>query len=46
MKKSKRGRAQLIVGDVMYCIMEVSELGQLVAPNKSRTSLCLNAGQL
>jgi hypothetical protein len=34
MKKSKRGRAQLIVGDVMYRITEVSELGQPVAPKK------------
>jgi hypothetical protein len=33
-KKSKRGRTQLIIGDVMYRITEVSELGQHVAPRK------------
>jgi hypothetical protein len=32
MKKSKRGRTQLIIGDVMYCITEVSELGQPCDP--------------
>jgi hypothetical protein len=31
-KKSKRGRTQLIVGDEMYRITEVSELGQPCAP--------------
>jgi hypothetical protein len=34
MKKSKRGRTQLIVGDVMYHITEVSDLGQPCAPKK------------
>jgi hypothetical protein len=35
-KKSERCRTQLIVGDVMYRITEVSELGQPVAPKKSQ----------
>jgi hypothetical protein len=31
-EKSKRGRTQLIIGDVMYSITQVSELGQPCAP--------------
>jgi hypothetical protein len=45
-EKYKRGRTQLIIGDVMYRNTKVSKLGQTCAPKKSRTSLCLNAGPL
>jgi hypothetical protein len=42
MKKSKRGRAQLIISDVMYHITEVSELGQPVAQKKSQGQVCVS----
>jgi hypothetical protein len=46
-KKSKRGRAQLIVGDVMYRITEVfSELGQPVAPKKVKDKLVSRCGAI
>jgi hypothetical protein len=43
-KKSKRGRAQLIVGDVMYRITEVSELGQPIVPKNVKDKFVSQCG--
>jgi hypothetical protein len=46
MKNSKRGRAQLIVSDVMYRITEVLELGQPVAPEKVKDKFVSQCGPI
>jgi hypothetical protein len=45
-KKSKRGRTQLIIGDVMYRITEVSELGQPCAPKKVKDKFVSQCGAI
>jgi hypothetical protein len=45
-KKSKRGRTQLIVGDVMYHITEVSKLGQPCAPKKVMDNFMSQCGAI
>jgi hypothetical protein len=45
-KKSQRGPTQLIVGDVMYRITEVSKLGQPVAPKKVKDKFVSQSGAI
>ena len=45
-KKTKRGRTQVITGDVMYHITEVSEVGMPIAPKKIATKFVINCGAI
>jgi hypothetical protein len=46
MKKSNIGSTQLIIGDVMYRITEVSELGQPCAPKKVKGKFVSQCGAI